>query len=250
MARRELTALRPTRSMSDDVAAILRRAILRLEFEPGERLVESALASELQISRAPVREALLKLAAEGLVIEEPRRGYRVIKLDHREVREIYELRSAIEGLAAELLQQSRSKAATSELRRILEQAADAGTRGDNRRVTELDFAFHEALCRLSGNRRLHAVFRTLAPALQTLFNLDEAVFGPPAVTISEHLPIVEAIERGDPSARQLVADHMTNAERQLSHYLRRREKPSGPRLRLTGDGSRDRDDDDPGVTRP
>jgi GntR family transcriptional regulator of gluconate operon len=92
-----LAPLRRAETLSDMTTELLRERILAGDFNLGERLVEARIARRLQISRGPVREALRQLRAEGLVREEPRRGVFVVDLTVDDVREIYELRAAIEG---------------------------------------------------------------------------------------------------------------------------------------------------------
>ncbi len=92
-----LEPLRPAETLSHRTTDVLRERILAGEFAMGERLVEASIARQLQISRGPVREALRQLRAEGLVREEPRRGAFVADLTIDDIREIYDLRAAIEA---------------------------------------------------------------------------------------------------------------------------------------------------------
>src|SRR5919202_6810584 len=127
-----LKPLRRAATLSDRTTELLRQRILAGDFGLGERLVEARIARQLQISRGPVREALRQLRAEGLVREEPRRGVFVVDLTVDDVREIYELRAAIEGRAARLVILARNFAALDQLRDILrqlKQAADDDDRG-------------------------------------------------------------------------------------------------------------------------
>jgi len=102
-----LAPLETPRSLAGDAADRIRESILSGGFRPGEHLVEARIAQQLNVSRGPVREAFKLLRAEGLVEEEPRRGTFVVRLEADDVREIYQLRAAIEGQAARLLTESR-----------------------------------------------------------------------------------------------------------------------------------------------
>src|SRR6202043_1796297 len=102
-----LPPLDARRSLAEDAVELLRHEILSGRFRQGEHLVETKIAQQLRVSRGPVREAFKLLRAEGLVKEEPRRGMFVVSLSARDAREIYELRAAIEGRAAQLLAASR-----------------------------------------------------------------------------------------------------------------------------------------------
>src|ERR671927_1179987 len=96
-----LQPLAPRATLADSTADALRERILAGLFGPGERLVEAEIARQLRISRGPVREALAKLREEALVRDEPRRGWFVSELTADDIREIYELRAAIEARGAQ-----------------------------------------------------------------------------------------------------------------------------------------------------
>ena len=99
----QLAPLIAPRKLAEDAATILREQILKGGFRRGTHLVEAKLAVRLGVSRGTIREAFKTLVAEGLIDEEPRRGAFVVTLGASDVREIYELRAAIEGCAARLL---------------------------------------------------------------------------------------------------------------------------------------------------
>src|SRR5690349_11978372 len=86
-----------------EIATAIRNAILKGELRPGERLIEGELAERLGVSRAPLREALKQLIAEGLLVNVSRRGTTVIELTEKDIREIFSLRMALESLAVELI---------------------------------------------------------------------------------------------------------------------------------------------------
>ena len=98
-----LTPIEAPRSLAGDAADRIREEILAGGFRPGDHLVEAKIAEQLSISRGPVREAFKLLRAEGLLKEEPRRGTFVVSLSADDVREIYELRAALESAAGRLL---------------------------------------------------------------------------------------------------------------------------------------------------
>ncbi len=98
-----LQPLEAPRSLAEDAADRIREQILGGGFRQGEHLVEARIAEQLNVSRGPVREAFKLLRAEGLLLEEPRRGTFVVSLAPNDVREIYGLRAAIEGRAARIL---------------------------------------------------------------------------------------------------------------------------------------------------
>ena len=207
-------------SLAQVVADQIREEILSGGLPRGQRLVEARIAATLQVSRGPVREAFKLLRAEGLVEEEPRRGTYVVNLTGDDVREIYDLRAALEARAAKLLALSHSNGDLIELRQRLARLERAAQDGDIRAVSRSDLEFHEAVTRLCRNRRIHSVFTRNVPLLKTLIALDEHIYKEISDIASEHLPMLEAIEQGDGEtaaarferhverARDLVADYI------------------------------------------
>jgi DNA-binding GntR family transcriptional regulator len=153
-----------------------------------------------------VREAFKLLRAEGLLAEEPRRGTFVVALGAEDVREIYELRAALEGRAARLAARRSDPAAIGELRAALERIEAAAAAGDPVALGRYDLAFHETLCRVSGNSRIHAAFLQHARALRTLIRFDEYLYGSPADIAEQHRLVVEAVAAGEEDEAERVAE--------------------------------------------
>jgi DNA-binding GntR family transcriptional regulator len=219
------TALRPLqapRSLAEDAADMLREQILAGGYRQGEHLVEARIAEQLNVSRGPVREAFKLLRAEGLLEEEPRRGTFVVSLTPDDVREIYGLRAAIEGRAARLLANMREPHIIVELRTLLARIEQAVAEDDAAAVFQHDLEFHDGLCRLSGNARLHEVFTRYVPMLRALLRLDERIYPSLGEVARQHLPLVESIERGDPGrAAALAEGHCDQAAELIAGYLDR-----------------------------
>lgn len=161
----------PTR-LSQSTLELLREELLSGTWTPGERLVEAEIARQLGISRGPVREALAELKAEGLVRDEPRRGSFVAELTDEDIRELYELRAALETRAARLLIQRGGDDAFDRLTAAIEGLRRAAGEGDGEAFARLDADFHAELCRLSGNVRLHRAYVQHATLLTTLLRLE------------------------------------------------------------------------------
>ncbi len=216
-----LRPLDAPRSLAEDAADRIREQILTGGFAQGEHLVEARIAEQLNVSRGPVREAFKLLRSEGLLLEEPRRGTFVVSLSVDDVREIYGLRAAIEGRAARLLATRRDPAAVAELRSLLTAIEDAASGGHVAAVYGQDLAFHDALCRLSGNARLHEVFARYVPMIRALLHVDERVHESLDVVAAQHRPLVEAIEAGDVRTAVVEAEHHCDQAGDLiSTYLR------------------------------
>jgi len=177
----------------------LRCDILAHRLQQGERLIESALTKRFSVSRGPVREALRRLAAEGLIEHAPHRGAVVRRLSPRDIGEMFQIRVEMEALAARLAAQSPDRAARA---RFVEEIAMIFADAPRRMETYLDenAAFHAALMRLAGNNQLHELSARLRLPL-----IMAQVGGALTVTVmrasvSEHRAIAAAIVDGDGAA--------------------------------------------------
>jgi DNA-binding GntR family transcriptional regulator len=215
--------LRPLTSptLAERAADLIRGHILAGDFASGDRLVEARIAEQLGISRGPLREALKQLVAEGLVREEPRRGAFVATPTAEDVRDAYDLRAAIEGRAARLVISNGDPAALEALRRAVDRVGAAAGSGDLQKLVRCDYEFHETLCRVSGNRRLHEVFVRNASALRILLRLEEERFYRSFDEVwDQHRELLAAVEAGDaPRAEALFTEHLESARDRLLQYL-------------------------------
>jgi DNA-binding GntR family transcriptional regulator len=187
----------------------LRSAILSGRYRPGDHLGEVELAGSLGVSRGTVREALRHLQQEGLVTAGNRGMLRVNSLSSAEVRELFRVRAALEGLAVrEVIASPRREAAAEALRAAVERLSDEG---DPSVRMEADLAFHLLLCQLSGNSMLVEAWQRLEGRMRVAI-LNGAAWQAPMMARDRHVPIVEAIERGDVEAAVRVVDeHMAGA---------------------------------------
>ncbi len=187
----------------------LRSAILSGRYRPGDHLGEVELAGSLGVSRGTVREALRHLQQEGLVTAGNRGMLRVNSLTSAEVRELFRVRAALEGLAVrEVIASPRREAAVAALRTALERLSDEEEPAAR---MEADLAFHLLLCRLSGNSMLVEAWQRLEGRMRVAI-LNGASWQAPMMARDRHLPIVDAVERGDVEAAvRIVDEHMTAA---------------------------------------
>lgn len=140
--------------LRDKIFDVLRGWILDGTFKPGQKIVEYSLAKKLNVSRAPLREALWLLAQRGLVTLRAHHGAFVTKLSDRDIREIFELRELLETHAARKVRASMSPERLGALERAFEFLAAAAHRRDIIEFTAADLEFHRTLWSLSGNRQL------------------------------------------------------------------------------------------------
>lgn len=148
--------------LRDKIAAVLRGWILDGTLKPGERVVELEVAAQLKVSRAPIREALWLLSRQGLVQISAHRGARVTRLSAEDIRDIFEIREALETLAAKRIRASSGPARGERLRAALAAMDDAGRAKDMHRFSEADLRFHQTLWELAGNRHLGDVLGELS----------------------------------------------------------------------------------------
>jgi DNA-binding GntR family transcriptional regulator len=194
----------------------LRAAITSGQYRPGDHLGEVELASHLGVSRGTVREALRHLQQEGLVTAGNRGMLRVNSVSPKEVRELFRVRAALEGLAvAEIIASPDRAAAVATLREALSRLTD--TEGDFAAKLEADLAFHLLMCRLSGNSMLVEAWRYLEGRIRVTIMNYESDAKPTMMARARHAPIVDAIERGDrAAAAQVVEEHMRFAADQYA----------------------------------
>src|SRR3990170_7285079 len=133
------------KTKQDLVYEDLRGRIIRGEFRPGERLLAGHLAKRLGASAVPIREALLRLRAEGFVSIEPHVGFRVTELSAEEINEIFTIRSVIEGFAARLAAPMMPTAVIRQLENMLNEMDRSVEGGELDRFSDLNFRFHRTI---------------------------------------------------------------------------------------------------------
>lgn len=199
----------------------LREAIISGNLRPGERMMEMQLAEEMGVSRTPVREAIRKLELESLVIMVPRRGAYVSDLSIKDVAETYEIRSALEALAAGLAAERITPDESEELERILVQIGQCIEGNDLERSIKLDEEFHNVLYRASRNDRLVQIINNLREQIQRFRTTSLGTPGRLEAVLSEHTKITEAIsERNTDMAQRLAQEHIENAESTLMEWMK------------------------------
>ncbi|ACX53173.1 transcriptional regulator, GntR family [Ammonifex degensii KC4] len=202
--------------LRDVVFESLREAIIKGILKPGERLMELQLAEELGVSRTPVREALRKLELEGLVVMLPRRGAYVAGLSAKDIADIFEVRAALEALAAGLAAERITEEELEALERSLVELAEVMETNDLEAIVSLDTRFHEIIYRASRNDRLVQIISNLQDQIHRFRLTTLSRPGRTRETIEEHKKIVEAIsERQAELAAQLAREHIENAESNL-----------------------------------
>lgn len=208
--------------LRETVCEALRDAIRRGILEPGERLMEVQLAEELGISRTPVREAIRKLEQEGYVIMMPRRGTYVSSLSVHDVKEIFEIRTALESLSTTLATMRIEPEELEKLRTLLIEIEGHIKRKDIDKIVATDIEFHGLLYQVSRNERLVTIISNLKEQLARFRTLSMSYPGRLQKTLEEHRAMVEAIAAGDvDAARDAAEHHMEQAEETLLKAMRK-----------------------------
>lgn len=202
----------------------LRTAIVDLEFEPGERLVERKLCEMMGVSRTSVREALRHLEAEGLITTVPHRGPVVTEVTPEEARDIYQVRAALEGMAGALCAARATPEIIASLRESLGSLEAASRRFDRRALREMSVTFFETLFEGGHNNVCTAMARSLQARINFLRSASFQAAGRIQEFVVELRAIADAVESRDPeAARAACAQHVESASRHALAWLEDRE---------------------------
>jgi DNA-binding GntR family transcriptional regulator len=215
MAAQPLTSLDRSTLRERSLEA-LRTAITSGEYRPGDHLGEEELAGRLGVSRGTVREALRHLQQEGLVTAGARGMLRVNSLTPAEIRDLFQVRGALEGLAVTLIIASRRRdAAVARLRKAISDLDDPHQ--DFSAHIDADLRFHLLLCQLSENSVLVDAWRNLEGLVRITILSDGDEHHPNLMSGSHHEPIVDAVEAGDSAqAVKVLKDHMLLAAERIA----------------------------------
>jgi DNA-binding GntR family transcriptional regulator len=187
----------------------LREEILSGALEPGTELQEVALSENLGVSRGPIREAIGRLAAEGLVTVRPRRGAVVRALSTEEFLEAYQVREALEVMAVRLAVPRLTEADVAALEAYVAEMTSCAERGDTQGFFEANSGFHRAFFDISGNRMLVDLYRGLCSQIDRYRLRSLELRGNVQRSIAEHKAILRAARAGDVErAVHLVSEHI------------------------------------------
>lgn len=218
-----LDSYKPLREL---VLEAIREAIINGNLKPRERLMEIQLAEELGVSRTPIREALRKLELEGFIVMVPRKGAYVADISIKDIADVFEIRTALEGLAAGLAAERITEEELENMERCLVEKGEAIALGDIEKLVETDTKFHEAIYKASRNERLWTILNNLREQFQRLRTTSLSVPGRMQQSLKEHREIVEAIQSRDVQlARQMAQDHIDNAENIIMESIKREGLP-------------------------
>jgi len=194
----------------------LRGEILDGRLEPGAELAEVALSEQLGVSRGPLREAISRLAAEGLVTVRPRRGAVVRSLSEEEFLELYQVREALERMAVKLAVPRLTNEDFEALAAVNAAMDEHAARDEVEEFFRANLAFHARFLEACGNKKLQEVYGQLLDQVGRYRMRSLILRGNLGRSVSEHAAILRAAKRGDAErAAQLMADHIRVPQRRL-----------------------------------
>ena len=207
--------------LRDVVFNTLRKAILRGELKPGERLMEIQLANKLGVSRTPVREAIRKLELEGLVLMIPRRGAEVAEITEKNLRDVLEVREALEELAVRLACDHIDQEGIDELKKAGREFEESLKSPDITGIAEADVRFHDCICAATDNQKLIQLLNNLREQMyryRVEYLKDPEVY---PTLIAEHEEIICALESKQKERATLaMSKHIENQTEGISQIIR------------------------------
>lgn len=195
------------RRLADIAHDEIRARIVSGEYPMGSRLNEAQLSAELGTSRAPVREAIRRLAEGGLAIERPHQGAIVREFDAQVLADLYNVRASLERTAIRLV--ARRGMDTAPLRRLVDAMAEAAVAGAHHEVAHRELEFHAVLCAAAENQILSSIFHGLEGQMLMALALDDSAYFDLEEVAREHQPLIDAIEaRDEATAATVMEQHI------------------------------------------
>lgn len=210
-------------SLSVKVFEVLEREILNGTYSPGDQLVESKISSELGVSRTPVREALKQLELDSLVTTIPNKGTFVVGISTDDIKDIYTIRIAIEGISAMWAAERIGEEQIKELENLVELQEFYSAKNEILQIVQLDTKFHEIIYDVSGSRTLRDTLKSFHMHVKRARETSFLSAGRTKTAVEEHREIFEAIaSRNGELAKAIMEKHITNARDNILHIIENR----------------------------
>lgn len=207
--------------LRDVVFNTLRQAILRGELKPGERLMEIQLANKLGVSRTPIREAIRKLELEGLVLMIPRKGAEVADISEKSMKDVLEVRHALDELSVELACERISKSQIKELELAAVEFKKSLKSKDVTVIAEADVKFHDVIYEATNNQKLINLLNKIREQMyryRVEHLKNEEVY---PQLLAEHDEIIQYISKKDKEkAKKIVCQHIDNQFKTVKDVIR------------------------------
>ena len=209
--------------LRDIVFKSLSEAIILGDLKPGERLMETKLADELGVSRTPVREAIRKLELEGLVVMTPRKGAEVADINLQDLKEVLEIRKALETLAVQLACKNASEEDVQKLKDANNAILKAVKAKDVDLIMENDLKFHDVILAVAGSKRLEKILDQLRAHIFRYRHAYIVAMDAKETIVDEHNKIIKCIkDKNTRSARKEVEHHIESQEKFIRETLNAR----------------------------
>lgn len=210
--------------LRDVVFHTLREAILKGELKPGERLMELQLAAKLGVSRTPIREAIRMLEQEGLAVTIPRKGAEVAKMTEKDMKDVLQVREALDELAANIACEQISQEQLEELKHTMREFEEYTKTGDLKKIAEADVLFHDIIYQATGNPKLVNMVNNLREQMyryRVEYLKDEKNY---PILVKEHSEIVEGLSKKDKAkVTAAMHEHVVNQVTAVKEMIREQE---------------------------
>ena len=199
-----------TRQLGETVADSIVNGVAQGVLLPGQRIVESELASQLKVSRVPIREAIKILQAQGILHVTPNRGARVAPFDPRMIDQVFEVRVALERIAVRDASDAyrRDPRQIDTLREIVSRMVRAADWSDWVEFRKCDVDFHHEICRSSGNEIVLKLWEAIARHITIIFGRELASERNFYLVIEQHRKLIALFEINDPRIDQVIEEHI------------------------------------------
>ena len=215
------------RRLADDVYQQILNAIQTGGITSADRLVQEKLAEELQVSRTPVREALLRLEQDGILASSPRGGFTIHNMSSQEVRELYQARTAVEGQAMRILASLNDAKKNKALRETITREERISS-PSVQAYFDANRTIHRRFVELTGNRYLIEMFDNIwnrALSFNVFATIERIDL---SKSLGDHIRLVDAIETGSPStAMEAIVDHIGHGFELQIEALQRKPRTFG-----------------------
>ncbi|WP_196590672.1 GntR family transcriptional regulator [Pectinatus frisingensis] len=212
----KLATVKKTKKLSDQAYEIIKRAIIKNELKPGEILAEEKLAEQLEISRTPIKSALIKLVHENIATVNVNNSIVVSNITAHDVQQVTQVRRCLEELAVSLLENNITKKQINELKKIDEKKCEAAAENNFEEYIEMDYLFHIKIARCTKNNFLAETVEWVNTIIKRYLILSGTLSKYCQVASQEHKDVLEAIEAGNfETAIQAMSHHLTNVDRRM-----------------------------------
>jgi len=219
LKNRSITTLR------DEIYISLKKSIIQGDLKRGQRVFIDQIAREIDVSRTPVREAILKLEQEGLMKSMPKGGFIVNRFSEKDIKEIFGIRAVLEGYAGWLAVANMNPRHISSLEKIILQSESCLGRGNMDALSKINDKFHDKINKWSGSDRLYRMIQELRDYIMIYRIAILKTEGKAEISIADHKMILAAIKAGESEkTRELIQAHISKG---LGIILKELEREAG-----------------------